>query len=121
MLENTVTITHVMPAPPVFVTPPFAPCDDPVSVTPPVTVEWEEVDSSHPDLGTPGEIVVERYEVAIERADSELTFFMELPPDVTSFPVPSLFASTPGVVKVEVLVKAENGNRTAEETCFQIE
>jgi hypothetical protein len=46
---------------------------------------------------------------------------MELPPDVTSFPVPSLFTDTPGVVKFEVLVKAENGNRTAGESCFDVE
>ena len=40
---------------------------------------------------------------------------------MTSFPVPALLTDEPGVIKFEVLVKAENGNRTAEESCFEIE
>ena len=119
-LVSEVEITHVMPAPPIFTEPPFAPCDAPVVVAPPVTIDWEPVATSHPGLGTPGAVVVDRYEVAIERADLGLELFMQLTPDITSFPVPALFTDAPGVVKYEVLVKATAGNRTAEEGCFEI-
>ncbi len=119
-LNSAVTITHVIPAPPMFTQPPLAPCDAPVVVTPPVTISWLPVSTSHPVLGTPGDVTVERYELAIEREDMGLDFFMVLPPNITSFPVPTLFTDVPGVVKFEVLVRAEAGNRTAEESCFEI-
>ncbi len=120
-LESAVTITHVMPAPPEFMQPPLAPCGDPVVVTPPVTIDWLPVSTSHPTVGTPGMMVnVESYELAIERPDLGLDFFMQLPPSITSFPVPTVFTDVPGVVKFEVLVRAQAGNRTAEESCFEI-
>jgi hypothetical protein len=119
-LRSEVPITHVMPAPPTFTQPPLAPCDDPVMVAAPVTIAWLPVNTSHPDLGVPGVVDVEHYELAIERADLGLDFFMQLPPSVTSFPVPALFTDVPGVVKFEVLVRARDGNRTAEESCFEI-
>ncbi len=119
--KSTVMITHVMPAPPHFDHPPLAPCDDPVVVTAPVTIDWDAVMTNHPSVGTAGSVTVERYELAIERGDLGLSFFMELPPNVTEFPVPALFTNVPGVVKFEVLVKAAGGNRTAEESCFEIE
>ena len=120
-LLSTATISHVMPAPPEFIAPAQADCDDPLVVTAPVTISWEEVDASHPDLGEEGDIEVARYELAVEQLDGDLTFFVELPPEVTSFPVPALFTDEPGAIKFEVLVKAENGNRTASESCFEIE
>lgn len=120
-LESEVAITHVLPGPPKFKFPPLASCDDPVTVTAPVTVSWNKVTKSHPTIGKPNRpIEVERYEVQLERLDSDLTASYELPSNVTSLPVPWAFTSKPGVVKVEVLVKAEDGNRTAEETCFRI-
>lgn len=118
--ESDVRITHVLPAPPHFTHPPLAPCDAPVVVTAPVTIDWDPVTMHHPTLGTPGGVTVERYELAITRKDLDLDFFMDLPPGVTSFPVPSHFTEVPGVVKFEVLVKAAGGNRTAEESCFEI-
>jgi hypothetical protein len=118
-LESTATITHVMPAPPVFNQPPLASCDTPVVVTAPLTASWQPVTMSHPGVGVAGQVVVERYEVAIERNDLGLVLFVELPPGTTSFAVPAPF-TVPGVGKVEVLVKAVGGNRTAEETCFEI-
>jgi len=121
LLVGTPTISHVMPASPALVHPPLADCDTPVVVTAPVEISWNPVTTFHPDLGTPGPVVVERYELAIERADLGLESFMVLPPGVTSFPVPALFTDVPGVVKFEVLVKAEGGNRTAEESCFEIQ
>ena len=120
-LESEVKITHVLPGPPKFKFPPLAPCDEPVVVTAPVTISWHAVTKSHPAIGKPNRpIEVARYEVDMERLDSDLSVFFELPPNVTSVPVPWKLTSTPGVVKVEVLVKAEDGNRTAEESCFRI-
>jgi hypothetical protein len=119
--KSTVTITHVMPAPPHFDHPPLAPCNAPVIVTAPVTIDWDQVATNHPSVGTAGSVAVERYELAIERSDLNLSFFMELPPTVTEFPVPTIFTDVPGVVKFEVLVKAVGGNRTAEESCFEIQ
>jgi hypothetical protein len=120
-LESEVEVSHVLPAPPEIVSPAMAACDDPVDVPPgPVTLDWNAVETSHPTIGTPDQPVeVERYEVALERPGSDLELFVELPPEVTSFEVPAIFL-TPGVVKFEVLVKAENGNRTAEESCFMV-
>lgn len=120
-LESEVTITHVLPGPPKFRFPTLASCDDPVTVAAPVTVAWHKVMQSHPTIGRPHQPVeVERYEVAFERIDSNLTAYFELPPEVTALAVPWRFTSRPGVVKVEVLVKAADGNRTAEESCFRI-
>jgi hypothetical protein len=121
-LESEVELSHVMPAPPKIVTPAYTPCrKTPVVGTAPVTIDWNAVTKSHPSIGTPGQAIeVERYEVALERLDGDLNFFVELPPEVTAFKVPALFTQEAGVVKFEVLVKGENGNRTAVESCFRI-
>src|SRR5690606_2583295 len=100
-----------------------ADCDEPSEYpVGPVAIAWEEVDSSHPTIGIPGQMVeVERYEVALEREDdSGLKMLIELPPEVTAFAVPAPFTSEAGQVKFEVLAKAENGNRTAIESCFLV-
>ena len=65
-LLSTANVSHVMPAPPEFVFPMQADCDDPIVVAAPVVISWEEVDSSHPDVGKEGEIEVARYELAVE-------------------------------------------------------
>ena len=73
--ENEVEITHLMPAPPegLTVNGIDAPedCDEgPVpTVSGPFIIGWDPVETSHPEIGTPGElpISVVRYEVAVER------------------------------------------------------
>jgi hypothetical protein len=124
-LESRVRIKHILPAPPEFIFPPAAPCDDPVVVNGPVTIRWEPVTTSHPTIGKANRpVAIERYELAVEVLDGDLTFFVELPPEITSFRVPSIFTDEPGVVKFEVLAKAaaeDGGNRTAEESCFEIQ
>jgi hypothetical protein len=120
-LESEVRISHVLPAPPDFVFPALSDCDAPVVVTAPVTIRWRPVTMSHPTIGITGQAVaVERYEISVERPDRNLKAFVELPPQVTSLRVPDLFTATPGIIKFEVLVKAKNGNRTAEESCFRV-
>jgi hypothetical protein len=121
-LESEVELSHVLPAPPKVVFPAYTPCNKPpVVVTAPVTIDWNAVTKSHPSIGVPGQTIeVERYEVALERLNEDLNLFVELQPGVTAFNVPSLFTRRPGVVKFEVLVKADNGTRTAVESCFRI-
>jgi hypothetical protein len=120
-LESVVEITHVMPAPPEFISPALAPCTAPVTVGGPVTIAWKPVTTSHPDVGTPDEpVTIERYELAVERVDLGLKIFVTLPPNMTSFAVPAPLIASPGVVKFEVLAKADGGNRTAEESCFRV-
>jgi hypothetical protein len=121
-LASEVRISHAIPAPATPLQPLAASCDAPVAAVAPVTIRWNAVSTSHPSIGTPHQPVqVERYELAIERLDgSGLKMLVELPSDVTSFPVPSLFTAKPGIVKFETLVKAVNGNRTGEESCFVI-
>jgi hypothetical protein len=124
-LESVVELSHVMPAPPEFIAPLLGAdsCEDPTRIGPPgttVVIRWKDVDSSHPTVGDPGEIEVERYEVALERERPARTLFAEVPGSVTRYRIPDEFTSRAGVVKFEVLVKADNGNRTAEERCFEL-
>jgi hypothetical protein len=45
-----------------------------------------------------------------------------LPPSVTSFTVSNeLLALAEGSVKLEILARDENGNRTAVESCFDLD
>ena len=97
-------------------------------VTPPVTIEWDPVDASHPDLGSTGDIIVARYqmvaEIELEVDGEEFTsvYSVDLPPEVTSMTIPGEFLELGEEVKYEVLVKeATGGNQTAVESCFLIE
>ncbi len=127
-LESDVTVTHVMPAPPViFVGDEQLPedCDeDPVpAVSAPFDISWSPVTMSHPEIGRTGEPVeIEQYEVVVERPDDgDVPFKIsaQLGPTVTSFPFPAgLIAGEP--LKVEVLAREASGNQTATESCFQV-
>jgi hypothetical protein len=121
-LDSEVQISHVIPAGAVLVSPQMANCTAPIAATTPVTLRWQAVNTSHASVGISGQPVqVQQYEVALQRLDGTgAHLFFELPPTVTSLPVPSWFTATPGVYKFEVLVKATNGNRTGEESCFRL-
>ena len=120
-LSGEATVSHVLPAPAVALFP-ASTCAAPATVAGPVTIRWAAVTRSHPTVGTPGQpIDVERYELALERLDSTvLKMSIDLPPNVTSFTVPSNFTGAPGTVKFQILVKARNGNRTGQEGCFTV-
>ena len=45
---------------------------------------------------------------------------LDLPPDVTSFEVPGDFTDLGDEAKFEILVRADNGNQTAVESCFTL-
>lgn len=127
-LESEVEVTHVMPAPAdnILVSGVAAAedCDaDPLpSVSGPIIISWDPVTTSHPEIGKPGNIDIEFYEVVVEREEpSLLVFSVELPPSETKVEIPSVFTALAEEFKFEILAQAESGNRTAVESCFVLE
>jgi len=104
-------------------------CDDgPIPMVEPeengdVTISWDEVKKSHPDIGVPNKkIEVEFYQVVVEEEESGLKLSFDLPPDQLSVTVPGAFIALGEEFKFEILVKeAIGGNQTAVESCFEIE
>lgn len=131
-LEAEVEISHVMPGPPnTYVNeypifngndPAYYNCDNPLTdVTAPVTISWDPVEMSHPEIGTPDEeIDVNNYEVVIEIDDTPWVISFILPPYITSFEVPEEILELNDEIKFEVLVRADNWNQTAVESCFEL-
>lgn len=137
--ESEIEITHLLPAPPenLKVNGSDAPddCDEgPVPmVSGPFVISWDPVITSHPEIGTPGElpISVVRYEVAVERDEpTEVVIDAtieapELPmTPATNFEVPASLFSAGDLVKFQVLVQGgdESGteNETSSESCFEV-
>ncbi len=52
--------------------------------------------------------------------NDDLVFSVRLGPDVTSMEIPAAFIAQADEFSVEILVTAENGNRTATESCFEV-
>jgi hypothetical protein len=95
---------------------------------PTVTIAWDEVNTSHPDIGDEGEIIPALYEVVVEAAlevdGEEFTsvYSVVLPPNQRSMTVPAEFIALSDEFKYEILVKeATGGNQTAVESCFEVE
>ena len=133
-LESEVRLSHVMAGPPpgkITINGQNSPanCDAPKLpvVTEPVTLDWNPVTQSHPTIGTPGvAVTVHHYEVVgeIERetAPEELVFSAILPRSRTKFEFPVDFTSlAEGEMKWELIIVLNNGNKTAVESCFEIE
>ncbi|MCZ6644263.1 MAG: hypothetical protein O7F71_22020 [Gammaproteobacteria bacterium] len=126
------SITHLMPAPPVITAPAAANCDaedlPEVSASMPITISWEEVVSSHPDLGSSGDIEIVNYQVVVEIDEEPFHVSAILPPDVTSFVIPPEMIALMGAMggdfgdelKFEVLVREASYNQTAVESCFEV-
>lgn len=126
-LESIVELSHVLPAPPGGVTvtgvPAAADCEEgPVpTIAAPFVIDWDAVTSSHPTLGATGAVAVEHYELVVEREEpTPLKFSVILAPGVTDFLVPSGLLNSGDEVKFEILVRADNGNQTAIESCFEV-
>ncbi len=123
-LESTVELSHVMPAPPVVRVSGRTSaenCDaEPLPIVPePAFLRWAEVTRSHPEIGTPDvDVDVEHYEVVIEAEESTLS--VTLPPDLTEFKVPTFLTESGDQIKFEVIVREENGNQTAVESCYVV-
>ena len=140
-LESTVDISHVMPAPPVvYVNGQLAAEDCDAEELPvlrrymPVFISWDPVTMSHPDaegggagIQPPVPVTVHNYEVVVEIDETPWKTSTILPPDETSFRVPSELLALAefdedgeAEIKFEVLVRANNYNQTAIESCFTI-
>lgn len=125
-LESVAVVTHLMPAPPeptVNMMPAAEDCDAALPVvSDPVVIDWAPVTESHPEIGRTGEpIEVVNYEVVVEIDETPYRSSIILPPNVTSFQVPSEILALGDEVKFEVLVREASGNQTAVESCFEVE
>lgn len=133
-LENTDLFRHVMPAAPGGIDVSGTPidhkevdCDEEAPVVMPedngaVVISWDEVNTSHPTVGRPGDIEADLYQVVVEQEGLGVKFSVDLPPDITSVEIPAGFIWSGLQYKFEILVKeAEGGNQTAAESCFAVE
>jgi hypothetical protein len=127
-LESEVELSHVLPAPPEGEVngEAFAEdCEaDPLpSVSPPVTIDWDEVMESHPEVGTPGALVeIDRYQFFVEFGDVKLA--VDLPPELTEFQVPAeilALGESGDRFKFEIIAREANLNNTAIESCFELD
>ena len=126
-LESEVMLSHVLPAPPgnIMISGEYAAedCDAaelPV-VSPPVVISWDAVTESHPTLGKVGDVEIDYYEVVVENEEAELVMSTLLPDDVTELAIPDGFILLNDKFKFEVLARHVNGNKTAIESCFEVE
>ena len=127
-LESETEVTHLIPAPAgnLTINGQAVPedCDEgPVpSVSEPLTLQWDPVLLSHPELGRTNEpIEVVNYQVAIEREEPPLQLTFDLGPDVTSVELPFGVTSPGDEIKVEILAREASFNQTGVESCFEIE
>jgi len=123
--EAEVELSHVLAEPPPNVTvngqSAASSCDAdelPV-VAAPVFVDWDEVTESHPSLGRTGKVEIDRYQFFVEQED--LTFAVDLPPELTGFEVPALITDLGGEFKFEIIARTSDLNNTAVESCFVVE
>jgi hypothetical protein len=127
-IEGEAELSHVLAGPPgnVMVNDQAAAanCDAVL----PVTIDWDAVTMSHPTLGTTGvPVTVQQYQIVgeIEREGETpdvLVFAVDLPAGVTSFEFPEDFTGlAEDVIKFEIVVKLDNDNQTALESCFELE
>jgi hypothetical protein len=130
-LESTARFSHRLPAPPggievsgIAIDPELVDCEGPLTLVPtPVTISWDPVTRSHPELGrTDQRIRVASYQLVVEREEPELLVYsVDLPPSVTELEVPAGFIELGEEFKLEIVVRARNGNQTAVESCFAVE
>ena len=143
-LQSTDEFNHVMPAPPEVSVNGEEGAEDcdaeelPAVQVGDVEISWEEVDESHPEIGTPNvEIEVSLYQVVAEiefeidgeEVVSKYSVDLSPPPEpdengMISMTIPEAFVALAEgeEIKYEVLVKeAEGGNQTAVESCFEVE
>jgi hypothetical protein len=127
-LESVVRLSHVLAAPVGNVTingvEAAENCDaDPLpSVSEPVTIDWDPVTQSHPEIGKSGPIKILRYQFFVEQGD--IKFAVDLPPDMTEFEVPSEIIDLGDKnepFKFEIIARTEANNNTAIESCFIVQ
>lgn len=121
-ITGVASLSHILAAPPENITvsglPAAEDCDEPLLpvVFAPVTIDWDPVTQSHPDLGRSGPVKVSRYQLFVEREGFKLS--LDLPADETEFELPAGATSSAGEYKFEIIVRTDKGNNTAVESCF---
>jgi hypothetical protein len=124
-MVSVAMLSHILAAPPENVTisgiPAAEDCDAPnlPVVAAPVTIDWDPVSQSHPELGRSGPVKVSRYQLFVEREGVELS--LDLPPGVTEFEVPTGVTTLGDEFKFEIIVRTATGNNTAIESCFVVQ
>ncbi len=128
-LESVATISHVMPAPVSGIRvngqeiPATSNCTSgplpSVSEDEALEITWDEVTSSHPSLGKSGPVTIAQYEVILERDNFKMTTIVS--DEGTDLNVGDDVLESGERIKLEILARATNGNRTAIETCFDVE
>jgi hypothetical protein len=83
-----------------------------------VTVRWDPVEDSHPEVGEPGPVEIVRYQFFVEQGD--VKFAVDLPPTLTEFEVPTAITDAGGVFKFEIIARTDALNNTAIESCFVV-
>jgi hypothetical protein len=121
--EATAMLSHVLAAPPDNITLSGTPiseaCDAHVPlVTTPVMIDWDPVTLSHPEIGTHGQVRINRYQVFVEREGVSLG--VDLPPNVTKFEVPTGITALGSEFKFEIIARTTQSNNTALESCFRL-
>jgi hypothetical protein len=124
-LAGTDFLSHVLAAPPDNISLSGAvaadSCDDeplPI-VSTPLTIRWDPVTQSHPEIGRRGAIKIAGYQLFVERPGVKLS--LDLPPTVTSFEVPAGVTSLGNDFKFEIIARTDTGNNTAIESCFVVQ
>jgi hypothetical protein len=120
-IESTVVLSHVMANRPENIrlngVPAAESCDDPLPVVlAPVTIDWDPVTQSHPEIGKKGSIKIARYQLFVEREGVNLS--LDLPPTVTAFQIPAGITALGKAFKFEIIARTATGNNTAIESCF---
>ena len=126
-LESEVLITHVLPAAPEnlqvsgFTVP--EDCDEePIpAIAGLITITWDEVTTSHPEIGDSGPVEIVRYEISVEREEPHLVLTADVGPEVTSFTVPAALVSSGDEINFQILATDAGGNETSSESCFEID
>jgi hypothetical protein len=124
-VTGTALLSHVLAGPPQNVTvsgvPAAESCDAPVlpNVFAPVTIRWDPVTGSHPELGKRGPVQISRYQLFVEQQNIRLS--LDLPPTVTEFEIPTAVTDLGDEFKFEIIVRTAAGNNTAVESCFAVQ
>ena len=122
-ISGTASLSHVIAAAPKNVRVNGAraadSCDDSLpTVLSPVTVDWDAVTESHPEIGRRGAITVDRYQLFVENETVKIS--VDLGPDVTEFEIPEAVTRFGRQFKFEIIVRTDAGNNTAIESCFLV-
>jgi hypothetical protein len=122
-VKGVANLSHILAAAPdnVLVSglPAAENCDSTLPrVHPPVLIEWDPVTTSHPEIGKPGPVVIEKYQFFVEGAGVMLS--LDLSNKTTRVEIPELITTSGKEFKFEIIARTTRGNNTAVESCFEM-